>query len=313
MRQVAAVSCAIALLSTLIAGAERFVTVAPSVRLFVRDEGRGAPIVVLHGGPGLDSNYLADDLLPLASRRRVVFFDQRGAGRSSLAGGVTAETLVEDLEALRRQLRFDRLTLLGHSWGAGLAALYAMTYPARVERLVLVGAMPAQARWLNVFDANLRDRLSASDQARMGEADADWQKASGDVEQIERCRAYWAVLGKAYYAHPEARSPRSRGNLCAPPGAALASGRRVNVAVWASLGDFDWRPRLASVRAPMLLVHGDRDPMPLDAAREWRARVPSSRLLVVADAGHMPYVEQPDLFFPAVQTFLDGRWPAAAR
>ncbi|MBI3047088.1 MAG: alpha/beta fold hydrolase [Acidobacteria bacterium] len=312
MRHVATASCVIVLLSTLLVGAELFVMVAPGVRLFVRDEGRGAPVVVLHGGPGLDSNYLADDLVPLAARRRVVFFDQRGAGRSSLANGVTAETLVEDLEALRRHFRIDRLTLLGHSWGAGLAALYAMTHPARVERLVLVGSMPVQARWLSVFSTNLRDRLSTAEQARLDEADAAWETASGAAGQIERCRAYWAILQKAYYANPAAAS-RSRGNLCAPPGAGLASGRRVNGSVWASLGEFDWRPRLASVRAPTLLVHGDRDPIPLDAAREWRAAIPSSRLLVVPDAGHMPYVEQPQLFFAAVQTFLDGNWPADAR
>src|SRR5579862_9366187 len=82
----------------------RFVTVAPDVRLFVQEEGRGTPVVVIHGGPGLDSRSLEPDLEPLTRRHRVIFYDQRGSGRSTLSADVTADVMVRDLEALRQQL-----------------------------------------------------------------------------------------------------------------------------------------------------------------------------------------------------------------
>src|SRR5207248_7381684 len=118
------------------------VTVAPGVQLFVHEEGAGPPVIVVHGGPGLDSNYLAPDLQPLSQAHRVIYYDQRGSGRSTLSNRVTADMLVSDLDALRQRLRLSKIALLGHSWGSGLAALYAAAHPESVSRLVLVSSMP---------------------------------------------------------------------------------------------------------------------------------------------------------------------------
>jgi proline iminopeptidase len=88
---------------------------------------------------------------------------------------------------------------------------------------------------------------------------------------------------------------------------------RVNGAMLASLGDYDWRARLAGVTVPVLVIHGTKDPIPLDAAREWAAGFPDGRLLTIQNSGHFPWIEQPGTFFPAIETFLGGSWPTAAR
>jgi proline iminopeptidase len=220
--------------------------------------------------------------------------------------------LVADLEALRRHLNLERVALVGHSWGAGLAALYAIAHPDRVGRLVLVDAMPLRVQGLDVFSDTLMNRLSAEERAALDAARAARGKATTEAEQIDSCRAYSTVLGKAYYANPAAVA-RTHGDLCTPPGAGLANGRRVNGSVMRSLGEFDWRASVEAVRIPTLVIHGDRDPIPLDEAREWRKAIGTARLLVVQEAGHMSYVEQPDVVFPALETFLAGGWPAAAK
>jgi proline iminopeptidase len=294
------------------AGRDRRVEVEPGVTLFVHEEGRGAPTVVVHGGPGLDSNYLAADLAPLARSRRLIFYDQRGSGRSTLRPDVTADRLVADLERLRTKLDLPRMALLGHSWGAGLAALYASKYPARVTRLVLVDAIPLTAEETALFGQALRSRLSPDEEVRLRDAAAARDLASTEQQHVDACRAYWDVLIRAYYAEPAAAS-RSKGQMCAASGAALANGRLVIQSVFGALDEFDWRGQMSSLAVPTLVVHGDKDPIPLETAREWRQTLRNARLLVLPNAGHMSYVEQPEAFFAAVGTFLSGRSPKDAQ
>jgi ketosteroid isomerase-like protein len=79
-----------------------------------------------------------------------------------------------------------------------------------------------------------------------------------------------------------------------------------------SLGPWDIAPRLARVRVPVLVVHGDEDPMPRAAADAWVAALPDAKLFWMPGAGHSPFVDQPAAFFTAVEGFLDGAWPDAA-
>ncbi len=90
-------------------------------------------------------------------------------------------------------------------------------------------------------------------------------------------------------------------------------------ATMASLGDWDWRPVAASYAGPVLIVHGDDDWNPLAGSREWRRSFPNARLVVVPNAGHFIWLEQPEAFFGALDRFLgDGQldgwsWPAHPR
>jgi proline iminopeptidase len=288
------------------------VTVAPHVQLFVHEEGRGAPVIAVHGGPGLDSNYLTPDLQPLARQHRVIYYDQRGSGRSTLSERVNVQTLVSDLDALRQRLGLSKVALLGHSWGGGLAALYAAAHPGAVSRLVLVSSMPLRAAGLEVFERNLRNRLTGDENERLNRVMDARVRATTESQDIETCREYWAILLKAYYADP-ASVARSRAQPCGGSGIALANGLRVNASVFASLGNFDWTETMSRLRIPTLVIHGDEDPVPVESAVEWARTLPDARLLVLARSGHAPYVEQPDQFFRAVDQFLAGKWPAGAQ
>ena len=113
--------------------------------LFVRRIGSGPPTVVLHGGPGAHHDYLLPGFDALAVGRELIYYDQRGGGRSSVPRDVPVgwTEQVADLEALRERWSLDRLTLAGYSWGALLALLYALGHPERVQRLALVSPAPA--------------------------------------------------------------------------------------------------------------------------------------------------------------------------
>jgi proline iminopeptidase len=285
-----------------------FIDAGSGVRLFYRVDGSASPaVVVLHGGPGFTHEYLADDLLPFADARRVIHYDQRGSGRSTLVSGaeaLDAHRFADDLEAVRVHFGLQRLTLLGHSWGAAVAALYAMHHPQRVERLVLVGPMPLR-----------RDELINTFARVRASGDAVWQRqlhtrgqalvaAPGDEEA---CRAFYDTWFTPFFGNTAARA-RSRGSFCA----GTAESRRnkaLNVDRYtvASLGNFDWRGALGAVRAPALVVHGSGDVISVDSAREWAAALPSARLALLEEVGHFPYLEAPERFYPLVNEFLAGK------
>src|SRR5688500_17261625 len=119
---------------------------ADGVRLFYRKVGTdNSTVVFLHGGPGLGIGDGGYDMEPLARGRALLMFDQRGSGRSEVVTDpklLTVEYQVRDLEAFRNHFGLERMTLIGLSWGTGLATFYAAAHPERVERLLLVSPMP---------------------------------------------------------------------------------------------------------------------------------------------------------------------------
>src|SRR3954468_8985305 len=102
--------------------------------LYSREIGRGQPIIVLHGGPDFDHRYLLPDLDRLADAFRLIYYDQRGRGRSAdevLPDDVTLTSDVDDLDQVRQHFSLESAALLGHSWGAVLALEYALRHPRR--------------------------------------------------------------------------------------------------------------------------------------------------------------------------------------
>src|SRR5207249_740851 len=138
------------------------------VRLFTRRAGDGPPVVVLHGGPGAHHDYLLPQYDLLARGRTLLYYDQRGGGRSPVGRDTPVgwREHVADLEALRRHWSIDRLTLLGYSWGGLLAVLYWLEHPQRVERLALVSPAPARAAWRAEFERRFAARMADPKRAR---------------------------------------------------------------------------------------------------------------------------------------------------
>jgi len=143
------------------------------VQLYYRVYGGGPDtVVVVNGGPGLALGYLDQDLAPLANGRTVIYFDARGAGRSTLLYdpallGMSQQ--VEDLEALRQFFGIGRMTIVGHSWGAMVAPFYAAQYPQNVDRLVMITPGPVQAQYDAPFEAERIARTAPAVLQRQGE------------------------------------------------------------------------------------------------------------------------------------------------
>lgn len=299
---------------------EGYFTGADGVRLFYRKVGRGKNVVVfLHGGPGGSINDGGYDMEPLAKNRTLIMYDQRGGGRSELITDpslLTASYHLRDLEALRQHFGIERMTIIGLSWGAGLATLYASRHPERVERMLLVSPMaPTRTfnlkRWENISALIGKDGL-----ARLAEIRRQMAKAS-DKEVVALCRERFSIMGRPYFFNPAAAG-RERGDLCSDPPAAIRNNYLLFDATMASMvtllgEDRDFRPLLAKLRMPVLVVEGGKTNVPLDATRVWAVSLSNGRLLLIPNAGHFNYLDRPDIFFPAAEHFLRGKFPKGAQ
>jgi len=258
-------------------------------KLFTVEVGDGPDVaVMLHGGPGASHDYLRPGLDALAQpgRRRLFYYDQRGSGRSPLDAGVAPGTWhehVADLDAVREHLGGAPMTLVGYSWGALLAMLYAVEHRAHVARLVLVSPAPAAAR----ERAQAKERLAAMS-ARPSVAAL---RARLDLTD-RRNRFALAVAG--YFVEPE----RALGLV------PFVVKQSAEDAIWRSLGDYDLRPQLRGLGVPAIVAHGDEDPIPIATARA-TADALGAEFVAIARCGHVPYVEAPEQLFGPLLRFFE--------
>jgi len=287
--------------------------VAPGVSLYVESLGHGKDtLVLLHGGPGLSAANVLPDFAPLGDQFTVVSYDQRGAGRSTLvddSARVTLSAHLADLEALRSQLHLERLTLIGHSWGGGLAVRYALAHPTRVNRLILIDPLPPRRGTLITdFSRNVSSWMDSATRAKAAAAN---QLLMSGTDPMAACKEYWSIFQNGYFANPRQHKPM-KGEWCVGSTASARAFLRANRWTFASIGRWDWTAEAKSLLTPTLIIHGAQDPLPVAGSREWLAALPQSRLLIVKDAGHYPFVEQPDLVMSAIGAFARGVWPTGA-
>lgn len=290
-----------------IAVSEGYVVAADGTHLFYRVVGDGPDTVVaVHGGPGLHMGTLVG-FEPLAAGGTVIFYDQRGGGHSSLPQHpqqVTAQLHVSDLDAVLRHFSLERATLLGHSWGALLAGLYAVDYPARVARLILVGPTHARA---DPYEQEYLEKLPAffgADRSRFLTLNAAWDTTSAPHALCSELVPLFLRAGGVADTAAIGRVTAGTCGTSVPREALRVGSTRTSEWTLTSLGAWDLRERLRSVEAAALVVWGARDPGSEVAAREWATALPNARFVVVPGTGHWVHAEDPATFARIVRGFL---------
>ncbi|HET9940390.1 MAG TPA: alpha/beta hydrolase [Candidatus Eisenbacteria bacterium] len=260
----------------------------------VRGKEGGRPLVMVNGGPGFDHTYVlcSDAWDTLAKKRRVVIYDQRGNGRSgALAAGqsCTLADQIADLDALRAELKADRIDLLGHSWGGFLVMAYATRHPDRVAHLMIVDS--AAPKWTDtefIFKNIYPEAIDK--QARLDFAQMVGDSAAGD----ESLNEYLKMLFVSDAKRDEFMSRASTYKFS----------RSVNETLNADLGKYDMWPLLPTLTMPTIVMTGRYD-FNVAPSTAWKIHnlIPNSKWEVFEKSGHLPYYEEPEKFVQVVERF----------
>jgi proline iminopeptidase len=264
-----------------------------SIRIFERRVGQGPSTVVLHGGPGAHHDYLLPGFDSLATGRELIYYDQRGGGRSPVSRETPVgwQEHVADLEQLRQAWGVEQLALAGYSWGGLLALLYATKHPDRVSRLALVSPAPAWRAAREEFERRFNERNLAPELQRQRAE----LRQSGLREQDPDLYAkrLFELSVAAYFHDPERARDLTPFRVTG----------RTQQEVWSSLGDYDLRQSLPELQLPALVLHGESDPIPQETAREL-AQLLGAGFRALPRCGHVPYVEAFEEFRDRLGEFL---------
>jgi proline iminopeptidase len=265
-------------------------------------------LLVLHGGPGAHHDYLLPQMLHLAKRYNVIFYDQRGGGqsKSDSTEPIGWQTHVGDLNAVIAELGVTPLSIVGYSFGGMIALLYCLEARNNEElpkpaRLALIDPAPLRMEFRKQFEAEFSRRQNGMQIKRMKEELAASGLRESDPAGYKQKTFELAVA--AYFADPAKAHDLTPFRVTG----------RVQQQVWDSLGpDYDVLKDLAPMGFPTLFVHGRDDPIPSESSVEG-ARAMGAELVLLDDSGHVPYVEQPGDLFAALDRFLAATDPGQAR
>lgn len=251
------------------------------------------PLVLVNGGPGLDHRYFhaAAVWQGLSKHRAIVFYDQRGTGRSTstvATDALTVDLMVADLEALRVKLGVPKIALLGHSWGGVLSMAYATRYPDHVSHLILVGSGAAKMSEHEF----LFDRLYPEIAARRVADDSPAAQMGCKTDSLDD------------YSRMSYYDQRNQPRVAKEDGSAFS--QEVCTAVMLDAMKLDLFPALRTLRLPVLVTNGrfDANVAPTVAYAISRA-IPGATLVYFEQSGHTPFEEEPDRFELVVEHFLD--------
>jgi proline iminopeptidase len=284
------------LLVSAAAAAREFRVPVGTADLYAREIGRGQPIVVLHGGPDFDHNYFLPDMDRLSDSYRLVYYDQRGRGKSAdrvQPDDVTLDSEIADLDKVRQYVQLNSIAVLGHSWGAVLALEYVIRHPDRVSHLILMNPAPASAADFAQLRKERAAKLGA-DLDRMRAIAATDSFKEGDPDTV-------AALYRIHFKPALARSEdldKVIGSLRASfTKQGILKARkiedRLTEETWLSPKGYDLLPKLATLRVPALVIYGDHDFIPADSASHIARAIPGARLVTLKDCGHFSYLECP--------------------
>jgi proline iminopeptidase len=278
------------------------------VELYFEDSGtEDAPVIVfLHGGPGYNSYSFRDLVGEYLEHYRVIYLDQRGCGRSSEpepeAQNYTIDALVSDLEAVREFLGIEVWTPLGHGFGALLALEYARRFPERTQKVIAINP------WIHYPELS-QVLLEAAARITEHALTEIPEKSEDRIEKAFSMLNARDLISRLHFPSPQSRL---RLEFSDAESTLLAGGTMQEMLVFNGLWDFEYPNYLADITKPILVIASTQDITSYPSQTDWLVDLAGAEI-VELEAGHYPWLEQPDQFANAVAgflTFTDSKRPS---
>jgi proline iminopeptidase len=276
----------------------RYVTIEDT-RLYVVERGQGYPLIVLHGGPGLDHTSFGRYLDPLAESYRLLLVDQRSQGRSDRcpAEGWTLQQMAADVVSLANALDLDRYAVMGHSYGALVALQNAVDHPGRAHKTIVSSGFPS-ARYLSWVQQN----LEMFEPAELRQQVIDSWARETSVQTSQEVADLLNDQLPFHFANPlDPRIDAYREQTAA----AVNSPEVLRHFASQEYGGIEVEERLGEVSQPVLVLAGRHDrACSVEASMAIASGIPNARLVIFENSAHMAFVEENEAYLDAIRQFL---------
>lgn len=265
------------------------------IKHHIRIAGEGTPILLINGGPGMNCNGFEYIGSILAQNHTVILYDQRGTGLSVSedldSSQLNMDAMVEDIEAIREHLGYDEWILMGQSFGGVLSYHYAVKYPNRIMAMIQSSS--------GGMDLSVRDKILVNERLTSDQRDSlAWFQERMSTEDDRYAEKYRMYLGCAYVYNDE---------FAPVIGKRLAeANQEVNRLIWADLEriEFDVKEEMLTFQPPVLIIQGEYDMIDISIAEIAHEILPDSKLVIVPNSGHYGWLDNPEVYLSAIDTFL---------
>jgi proline iminopeptidase len=270
--------------------------------LYVKIIGKGEPIIVIHGGPGMNQSYFFPHLNTLAKKYKLIFFDQRASGQSAIPSpdSISLDFFVEDIEALRKELKLAKVNLLAHSWGAIPALQYALAYPDQVNKMILSNPVAFSTEYNSELSNIQKRRVTRQDSLDRAQLLASPEFRNGDSE------AYKKLLLLSF-RHSFFKAANFKKLQYQMPGTYVQASRALFTGLGNDLSEYNYYKEMKECSIPVLIIHGAADAIPLAIQTRAQQSFSKANLLVFKSSGHFAFIEEAERFRKEVTLFLSKK------
>ena len=272
----------------------------------IKGNSEGEPFIFSHGGPGLSQNYLLPYFDALAANYQLIFYDQRGSGKSAFPKDTTSiniATFVEDIEAIRKYFGKDKITLVGHSWGSLLALHYGQKYPDNLTQLILISPAPTTSAYYEKMLSNMQQKRKEEDTKELVRLMMSKEFEKRDPETFAKAMKIGdksnlydqTKVDSLYELHNY--NKKTAGNFWL-----------VSNIMEKNFFNYDITSEINNISCPSIIIIGDMDNVPFASNQLLSETLKNTKLEVIKETGHYPFFEDPKAFSNALYNFLNPEY-----
>ena len=260
--------------------------------------GQGEPVLIINGGPGMNSNGFVPLAKIIGQSNQAIIYDQRGTGKSIISkidtNTITLDSMINDIEILRKHLEIEKWVVLGHSFGGMLASYYASHYPKRIKGLILSSS--------GGINMDLFSRISIASRLTKTERDSldYWNNiiSNGDT-------TYYVRLQRGKYLAPAYLYDKS--NIPVVAERLTQGNSTINQLVYQNMRKigFDCSEGLKKIKTPVLIIQGREDLIDKETAETALDVLQNSTLVILENCGHYGWLDQPKKYFENINSYLE--------
>lgn len=271
-------------------------------KLHFRTFGKGKPLLIINGGPGMNSEGFAGVAEEISKfGYQTIIYDQRGTGKSTLekinSETITMDLMVQDMENLRKHLKIDKWIILGHSFGGIMAAYYTTKHPETIDKLIFSSSGGLNMSFTSYVQNRLQNNLNKIQRDSLSFYQRKLEAGDNSMATLKKRASFLANA----YVFDKSKAPIIASRL-------TQTKFEINALVFENLRkiDFDCTYKFKNFTKPVLVLQGKNDIISIETAQEIANAFPNSKLVLMDNCAHYGWLDAPKVYFDSIKSFLNN-------